>query len=68
MSDAADKPARSKVLHTTAVIAVLVSATLFAGCAQQEPAPPPPQPSAYVAPPPPPAPPPPTRTVVGERG
>ena len=61
--------ARSKLLRYMAVAAVALPATLFAGCAHQEPPPPPPQPVAE-APPPPPAPPPPmpAPAVRGERG
>ncbi len=58
MSDLAEQFARWKVLRNLAMVAIVVPATLVAGCAQQE-APPPPQPAAYEAPPPAPAPPPP---------
>ena len=57
MSDSAEKSARGKLLRNMAMVAVVVPATLVAGCAQQEPAPPP-QPAVSEAPPPPPAPPP----------
>src|SRR5579884_3070533 len=58
MSDVAEKLARSRLLRSMAMIAVVVPATLFAGCARQEAAPPPP-PAVSEAPPPAPAPPPP---------
>ena len=61
MSDLATKLGRWRLLRSMAMVAVVVPATLFAGCAQQEPAPPPPppQPAVSEAPPPPPPPPPP---------
>ena len=52
MSDI-EKIARRRQLHNVALVALLVPAALFAGCAPV-PAPPPPQPVAYPAPPPPP--------------
>jgi hypothetical protein len=67
MSDVAEKLAGWRLLRNTAVVAVLVPAALFAGCAQQQPAPPP-QPVVSAAPPPPPAPPPPAPLPRGERG
>ena len=70
MSDVAEKSARWRLLRNIAMIAVVVPATLVAGCARQEPAPPP-QPPAYEAPPPAPAPPPPAPApapVTRERG
>jgi hypothetical protein len=68
MSDVAEKLARWRLLRNTALLAVIVSAGLVAGCAQEQPAPPP-QPAVSEAPPPPPAPPPPAPApVVGERG
>ena len=67
MFDVAEKGARHRLLRSAAIVAVVVPAALFAGCAPQ-PAPPP-QPVAYQPPPPPPAPPPPPPApVVGERG
>lgn len=65
MSD--EKLARWRLLRNMAMIAVVVPATLFAGCAQQEPAPPP-QPVAYQPPPPAPPPPAPAPAPVGQRG
>lgn len=70
MSDVAEKLARSRLLRNMAMVAVVVPATLIAGCVQQQPAPPP-QPVVSAAPPPvmapPPLPPAPAR-VIGERG
>jgi hypothetical protein len=73
MSDVAEKLARWRLLRNMAMIAVVVPATLSAGCARQEAAPPPP-PAVSEAPPPapaPPLPPPPAPTrapAIGERG
>ena len=67
MFDVTEKVTRHRLLRSAAIIAVVVPAALFAGCAPQ-PAPPPPA-VAYQAPPPPPAPPQPQAPVVrGERG
>jgi hypothetical protein len=67
MFDVAGKVARHRLLRSAAMVALVVSAALLAGCPQ--PAPPPPQPVAYQPPPPPaPPPPPPPAPVVGERG
>ena len=64
----ADKSTLSRLLRTTAVIAILVPAAFLVGCAQEQPAPPP-QPVAYQAPPPAPAPePPPPAPMRGQRG
>lgn len=53
MSDVAEKLVRRRQLHTAAMVTLLVSAALLAGCAPEPPPPPPPQPVAYPAPPPP---------------
>jgi hypothetical protein len=70
MFDVAEKVARHRLLRSAAIVAVVVPAALFAGCAPQ-PAPPP-QPVAYQPPPPQPVtyqpPPPPPARVYGERG
>jgi hypothetical protein len=55
MSDVTKKLARRRQLHNAAMVTLLVSAALLAGCAPAPP-PPPPQPVAYPVPPPPPAP------------
>jgi hypothetical protein len=67
MPDIAEKLPRWRVFRNIAMVAVVVPATLCAGCAQQEAAPPPP---VAEAPPPPPAPTPapPPAPVIGERG
>jgi hypothetical protein len=66
MFDVAGKVTRHRLLRCAAIVAVLVPAALFAGCAPQ-PAPPP-QPVAYAPPPAPPPPPPPAPAYRGERG
>ena len=53
MSDIAEKLARRRQLHNTAMVVLLVSAALLAGCVPAPPPPPLPQPVAYPAPPPP---------------
>jgi hypothetical protein len=61
MFDVAEKVARYKLLRYAVMVAVVVPAALFAGCAQQPPPPPPPVVSQAPPPPPPPV-------VRGERG
>ena len=56
MSDVAEKMVRLRQLRNTALIAVVISAALLAGCAPAPAPPPPPQPVAAPAPPPPPVP------------
>ena len=56
MSDIAVKLVRRGQLHSTAVVALLVSGALLAGCVPPPPPPPQPQPMAMPAPPPPPPP------------
>ena len=68
MSDLATKLGRWRLLRNMAMVAVVIPATLFVGCAQPEPPPPPPPPAAEAPPPPPPPPPAPPAPVVGERG
>jgi hypothetical protein len=69
MFDVAEKFARLRLLRNMSMVALVVPATLIAGCAVQQPAPPPPQPVVSEAPPPPQAPPPPAPApVFGERG
>lgn len=62
-----EKSVRWRLLRNTAMVAVVASAALVAGCAQEQPGPPP-QPVAEAPPPPPPAPPPAPAPVIGERG
>lgn len=56
MSDVAEKMARLRRLRSAALIALVLTPAVLAGCSQQTPPPPPPQPAP--APPPPPPPPP----------
>jgi hypothetical protein len=64
MSDVVEKLAYRRLLRNAAMVAVVVPATLLAGCAPQ-PAPPPPlQPVVYPAP----LPPAPVPVIRGERG
>jgi hypothetical protein len=56
MSDVADKKASLRWLRNAALIALVLTPAVLAGCSQQAPPPPPPQPAPMAPPPPPPPP------------
>ncbi len=56
MSDVADKKASLRWLRNAALIALVLTPAVLAGCSQQTPPPPPPQPAPMAPPPPPPPP------------